>query len=222
MRPCVKSALPLYCTPSVLLYIKSDYTTEMDVFEQDIADRIKPLTQAGKLAFAYSVCVRLVPHYKHFSSLASWGNLAILESAINTIRQLILRQPANSVKQLFEDVEEVTPDTEDFPEITCSFALNSCCAILDTLTFVIDKNDQAISTVATYARDTLDFYIQEIRDFAPNDPNLERKIVDDPYMIAEVEHMRMRIDLLKANSLTEELLDELATGKMIDLNLVTH
>ena len=192
----------------------------MDVFEQDIADRIQPLTQAGKLAFAYSVCVRLYPHYKHFSGLESWGNPAILESAINTIRQIILLQPPNSLKQLFEEVEEVTPDTEDFPGVTCSFALNSCCAILDTLTFVIDKNDQAISAVATYARDTLDFYIQEIREFAPNDPNLERKIVEDPYMVAEVEHMRMTIDLLRAHSLTEELLDELAKGKMMDLDLL--
>lgn len=194
----------------------------MDVFEQDIADRIQPLTQTGKLAFAYSVCARLYPHYKHFSDLESWGNPAILESAINTIRQIILLQPySDSLKKLFEEVEEVTPDTEDFPEVTCSFALNSCCAILDTLTFVMGKNDQAISAVATYARDTLDFYIQEIRDFAPDDPYLGREIVEDPYMIAEVEHMRTTIDLLlKAGTPTEELLDELVEGKMIDLNLL--
>ena len=195
----------------------------MDAFGQDIADRTKPLTQTEKLAFAYSVCVRLYPHYEYFSNLESWGNPATLQSAINTIRQILLRQTSrSSLKQLLEELEEVTPDTEDFTGAACSFALNSCCAILDTLTFIIDKNERAISIVATYARDTLDFYIQEIRDLAPNDPHRERKIVEDPYMIAEVEHMRTTIDLLhKADPLTEKLLDELTEGnRMIDLNLL--
>jgi len=46
------------------------------------------------------------------------------------------------IKNLINEIEEITPDTEDFPGILVSFALNACIAIISILSYILDGNEK--------------------------------------------------------------------------------
>lgn len=57
-----------------------------------------------------------------------------------------------------ERVVSATPDTEDFMSRQASYALNVAMIIYEITGFLIDENDEHISSVIGYAQDSLDAY----------------------------------------------------------------
>lgn len=194
----------------------------MDHFAQEASIRVPKLTTSNKIAFTYAICVRLLPHYQAFFKAEGWGNPAVLHSALTILQQAVFSAPAVAdLQQQYQQVEEVTPDSDDFGDTLGSFALDTCCALLSALDFVLKGTDQYVLDVAVLARNTVDLYVQELGNMEPNDPQLEQKINRSPYMVQEVSWQREALNRLEGvERPSQGLLDELITGQMLDLELL--
>ena len=135
----------------------------MDKHRLQIQDLITSLSFQKKLVFAVLVCEKLYPNYVYFSNKNDWVNSEVLENAISNLYQYIYRSDLFSeseIEALIDEINQITPNTEDFEEIFVSFALDACTSILSTLNFILDKNTENIIDVATNATDTVDMFIQ--------------------------------------------------------------
>jgi hypothetical protein len=74
-------------------------------------------------------------------------------------------------------VVAVTPDTEDFGDLSGSYALNAAASVYDTLQFILDKDPVHIIAIGTYLTDTVDFKIQEREHLT------EEQIDEHPMMV---------------------------------------
>jgi uncharacterized protein YjaG (DUF416 family) len=197
-------------------------TDLMDHFAAEASAQVPTLTTSAKAAFAYAICERLTPHYHAFSEAEGWGDLLVLQSALVVLRQAVFAAPAiPDVQRTYRQVEEVTPDSDDFGSSLGSFALDTCCAILAALDFILTAHDQAVLDVATFARNTVDLYVQELEELDPNDPHLEQKIDRSLSMVQEVQWQRAALKRLASREQpSPELLQELLPGPTLDLALL--
>lgn len=194
----------------------------MDHFAAEASAQVPTLTTAAKAAFAYAICARLTPHYQAFFEVEDWGDLLVLQSALAVLRQAVFTAPAvAAVQRTYRQVEEVTPDSDDFGSSLGSLALDTCCAILAALDFTLHERNQALLDVATFARNTVDLYVQELEELDPSDPHLEQKIDRSPYMVQEVNWQRAALHRLASiERPSPEILQELLQGPMLDLALL--
>jgi len=194
----------------------------VDHFLEEASLRVPTLTTASKLAFAYAVCVRLQPHYQAFWEATRWGDPIIMQAALTLLRRAIFLPPLLAdLQNSYRQVEHVTPDSEDFGSLLGSLALDTCCALLSAFDFVVEGNDQSVLDVATFARNTVDMYVQEIEEMDPNDPDLEAKIDRHQYMVREVKWQRAALaQLTNVEQPTSALLDKLVQEQMLDLELL--
>ena len=63
------------------------------------------------------------------------------------------RSDLNELNDALTIIDKICPDTEDFEDAT--FALNACCAVYDTIGFLLDKDPVHIRDVIIYFIDTL-------------------------------------------------------------------
>jgi uncharacterized protein YjaG (DUF416 family) len=194
----------------------------MDHFAEEAATQIPLLTTSAKIAFAYAICERLTPHYQAFFEAERWGDPLRIQSALVLLRQAVSAPPAVAdLQQNYRQIEEITPDSDDFGSSLGSFALDTCCAILSTLDFVLKGTDQYVLDVATFARNTVDLYVQEIEELEPSDPHLGQKIERSPYLIQEVSWQWAALNhLANIEQPSPELLGELLQGPMLDLAML--
>jgi len=133
------------------------------------------------VVFSIDICKRLIDDYVDFYNKYNWGNPDILKEAIKYCEETeFTKIDREKVKDLIHKVEKVTPDTEDFENIEVSYALNSACAVLDLLEFIIKQDKIYVSNISSYVIDTIDFKIQETESSLTNE-ELENhpKIVEE-------------------------------------------
>jgi uncharacterized protein len=199
----------------------------MDKYRVEISRLLKPLSFQKRLIFGVLTCEKLYPNYEYFSQNTSWGNGQILQNAISVIYQSVFRNDLFSevdIQDLIDKVEGITPDTENFEGILVSFALDACTSLLSTLSFIIDGETENIVDVATFARDTVDMYIQERDGLDVNDKMIEIKIEQDVFMQREKQRQYSIIKLLsEKNDITDSRLQnlrEVQSQPIVDISLL--
>lgn len=196
----------------------------MDIYKEEVKSKLAPIPDKAKILFAILICDRLYPNYVAFQKNNRWGDSAILQKGITRIQDYLVKEHVfndDEIIAFIERIESITPNTEDFPGIITSFALDACNSVLDTLKFLTDENPEHIADVATYARDTVDMYIQEKDNLNANDPMIEEKIAQDSFMMKEKAYQRellIKLSGIKIENLTEDEIENLKEPKpIIDL-----
>ncbi|MBE8728116.1 DUF416 family protein [Flavobacterium hungaricum] len=133
------------------------------------------------IVFSIDICKRLIDDYVDFYIKYNWGNPNILNEAIKYCEETeFAKIDRVKVKELIHKVEKITPDTEDFENIEVSYALNSACAVLELLEFIMGHDKIHVSNISSFIIDTIDFKIQEIESGLTND-----EIEDHPKIVEE-------------------------------------
>ncbi|HMJ48731.1 MAG TPA: DUF416 family protein [Ferruginibacter sp.] len=132
-----------------------------------------------QLELAISICKKLFFDYQIFTEKYQWGNSDTLLDAIAICEQTKLN-PVDKilVEQFLVKVDAITPDMDDYGEdMLGSYVLNACCAVYETLQFLIDQDSKRIYSIGISFTDNVDFKIQENGDMT------EQQIDQNPMMI---------------------------------------
>lgn len=199
----------------------------MDEFRDEVEGLLEALPNKGKILFAALTSQKLYPNYVAFENNNNWGNHQILEDAISSIFQYLINEDLftnQEIKEMIDRVDLATPNTEDFPGILTSFALDACASVLDTFQFIIDRDAKHIIDIATYARDTVDMFIGERENMNYLNRNMDIQIEHGEFMLKEKSRQRTLIATLANTDLkiiTDELLNSLRNNEsIIDLSLL--
>jgi uncharacterized protein len=163
----------------------------------EIEKELNTILDRNKILFIALVCRKMLPHYILFSEKEGWGDIEILEKAINLMFKSAINgfeEHKYEAEKLSESIDEICPDLDDFEGIA-SYALDTCIAIDEALRFIISEDKENINNAFTSVFDTVDMFIQVVEDLDPNDENLDNIILNNPIMIREIKRQN---DILRA------------------------
>lgn len=200
----------------------------MDIYRENIKGKLKSLSMEQQLLFAALTCERLYPNYLYFHERFGWGNPTVLLDSIDMIYQSVFIKNlygSSEIQQYIEAVDMVTPNTEDYSTVFASFALDACTSVYSTLNFMLDKSLDHIADVASYARDTIDMFIQVRDDIDTQFKDLETKIANDSLMIQEKSRQVSIIEKLNSfngKGITENFIEDLRDkSRIIDIEVIS-
>ena len=163
------------------------------LLSERIEGELTPLSHAQRLAFAAACCERALPNYVAFSRAAHWGDSAILRTSLDFVWRFIEGAeflPDESIL-LEQRCESVTPDLDDFPDpsVDVLAAAGQEAAFMTRLLLQFHRENQLTYAlrISTFARDTIDMYVQVLEELDPADPQLDNKIARHPLALRETE-----------------------------------
>lgn len=197
----------------------------MDSLKQEIAQ----LPHLHAVAFAASVCERMLPMYNKFSQMEKWGRPSLLREALDEVWLILQEKPTDlsKIRQLIEELdgENVCPDSESdyFCDAPYLFeAQFTISAIYCTLKAIITADFGYIIGVVDTARfETIDGFIsQKDKLYQVKDRQyVMESIATDPLAKQEMAKEMEDLERLKNDDkLSPTLLDWLRTtsnGKSI-------
>ncbi len=147
---------------------------EWKAYQENLKRNVNTISISKNLEFATEICKRLLPEYINFEKNHNWGNSKLVAEGIEVCSNYRLASTdERRVKSLIEKLNLIVPDTEEFNDISASLALNSVCATIETLEYILDYDSKHIFRVGNYMYDTLDFKIAE------NSKNSSEQILND-------------------------------------------
>lgn len=168
-----------------------------ETFDEDLLlEQLSGCDQKGLLTFALSCAERLFPNYLRFSLEHGWGDSQHLRDALDIAWEWLHsgRLDMVAAEQLRESCEKQAPNTEDFDSLYVSPALDAANAAANVAKLLVEPNAEIAVEVATYARDTVDMYVQELEAIPANTFDLEERIRLHPMMQRELVNQREALD----------------------------
>jgi hypothetical protein len=157
------------------------------------------LSKHHRIAFAASCVERLLPNYTAFSRMEQWGDADLLHESLEKIWAYVQGGALSEMQfdELIEECEKIVPDTEDFSSRYTSAALDAANAVIETLSCCKDGSSHRAAEVASFARDTVDMFIQQREETNPVDADLEMNILEHPLMKREIKKQEDDLSELK-------------------------
>ncbi|GAA0894556.1 hypothetical protein GCM10009122_42370 [Fulvivirga kasyanovii] len=194
----------------------------MDNYLTELKETLKILNRQQKLVFAFWISKRLFSNYAFFHKETSFGDIDVLLDGLSLIDRYLFIDSTfvkDEVIKCIAQIDENTPDTNDYSQITVSFALDACVALTESLSYILDNNDQRIVNVASCARDTVDMFVQEKEELNYDDSEFEFKIQNDEFMKNEIRAQRDFFSRIKASDFTS-LRSNITFDEIIKLDLL--
>ena len=176
-----------------------------------ILEKLNIIPESHRIAFAASCCERLLPNYKKFVEVEQWGDYDFFRNLLNQIWNHILGEHMEnqSIKQSMEKCFKIVPDSEDFKSIYTSYAIDSGAAVYNTLKYCLEGDLKLLMAVVNSVHATVDLFVQEKHNMNPSDPQLEQKILHDPFMHHDLKKQLDDLNML----INHQILD----GKFINV-----
>ncbi|KYC37631.1 hypothetical protein WA1_39910 [Scytonema hofmannii PCC 7110] len=191
------------------------YFFDMDSLEQEL----KQLSPLHRVAFAASICERMLPNYNAFSRMENWGNPLVPRKALNEIWQALQRKSADEVQllQLAEDCvrEDICPDSDDFFDSYYLFeAQEALFAIHATLHAYLNPT-------------SLQFILQVVKGVRFNTIELFIRARDESFNASQYKDKKAQLDAITNHPLAvremtkeNEDLQRLKEMKILDCNFL--
>lgn len=172
--------------------------------ENNLMAELQTMSYERVLAFGAACSERLLPNYRKFVETEQWGDYSVLRSALDHIWKIVFHETnisADIIKTIYEKVDKLTPDADDFSGDWCSPAIDAGCSILGTLEYCLNKDLKHVIWVASYARDTVWMFVSGEVTTQPYNNKLEIEIIDnDPRVMKEIKKQIDDLKILKAQS----------------------
>ncbi len=198
---------------------------ELDSLEAEA----QKLSHTHQIAFASSICERLLPNYEIYARESSWDTYSLLKTSLNEVWLLLEGKPLDELKlrQLIIDCEKVGPDDVDNHYSSyveeAQYAAASVCNVLD---LCLESNSIFVRRVAACAHNTLYIYLswqlnESYDDWGKeNAADYEKKtfeeqltiVANHPFTVREMAKENEVLQHLKATpTLTKDFLQWLRT-----------
>ena len=164
--------------------------------EDDLLERLSRCDQKGLVTFALACAERLLPNYRRFSREHGWGNVQPLREALDLAWAWLDNGSIDAAvaAELCDACEAQAPNTEDFDSLYVSPALDAANAAVAVARLLVEPVVETAVEVATFARDTVDMYVQEIEGMPANSADLEERIRLHPMMQRELSDQREALE----------------------------
>ncbi|MBD2740546.1 DUF416 family protein [Coleofasciculus sp. FACHB-1120] len=183
---------------------------------------LEELPPTHRIAFAASICERLLPNYNIFAEQEASGNPAALRLSLDEVWQILQGKPADAerISQLLKDTDAAGPDADNVTKSQyCYEAQEACSAIYFLLEACIEPTSQRVIKVVGRVRDTIDAFItceeETINPSWSEKPLEENKmeIASHPFAVREMAKQGEDLQRLKeVESLEEGFLEWLRTS----------
>lgn len=164
--------------------------------EEKLRAQLSGVTQLELVLFALSCAERMLPNYRRFVFEHEWGNEAILRGALDLGWNWLEGIPieATTVRKFQQACNDQAPNTENFSTISVSSALDAANAAAIVAGLIVDPDVDKVIELASYARDSVDMFVQEHENMLPQTQNLEECIRLHPLMQSELVRQREALD----------------------------
>jgi len=143
-----------------------------------------------QVLFGWACCCRLQPNIRRFQEDVG---LRLATSALTDALQQALRfvkdgtkGSASEIRKLAATCEALAPRSEDVDSLYTTAAQEAMFSLCYLLDFMMEQDLDLLVNTARYPTDSIDLYVQEIEDMYPQDPELERKILNHRLMQQEL------------------------------------
>jgi len=166
--------------------------------EQRLQTQLAGLDPAGLVTFALSIAERMLPNYRRFVAETGWGDEAVLRRALNLGWSWLQQgdDQGELAQKLQDACLEQAPHTEDFTTILVSSALDAANSAANVAALLIKPDVEKVVEIASYGRDTVDMFVQEMEGMLPNAPDLEERIRLHPMMQRELVNQRKALETI--------------------------
>ena len=173
--------------------------------ESSLRKRLNEFNTVGQVLFALSCAERMLPNYRRFLREHGWGNESMLRMALDLGWDMVSMKPVDQriAVDLKEGCSEQAPDTEEFSSLYVSPALDAANSASIIAALTISPDVERVVEVASYARDTVDMYVQEIEEMPPGILDLEERIRQHPLMQSELKNQREALEAIATGILPE-------------------
>lgn len=180
----------------------------LDFYKLEALEReLEELLPLHRIAFAASICERLLPNYNAFSREEGWGDPTVLRTALDEIWQILQSKPvdATRIRQLQGEIDDDVVPHSDYVKKShyTAEAQEACSAIELTLAACLDPTPEQIIKVARRARNTIDDFItceEETVDPSWSERPLEEvraEIASHPLALREMTKQKEDLERLK-------------------------
>lgn len=182
---------------------------------------LEALPPLHRLAFAASICERLLPNYNAFSRMENYGDPSVLRKALDEVWQILEGKPVDTerIQQFYNGLDIICPDSDDYYDSYYTFeAQEALFAIRSTLRASIHLEIKNVLYVVEIARfDTIELFIKA-RDESFNskqynsDEEVEA-IANHPFAVRELKKENEDLQRLKeTETLDKNFLEWLRTS----------
>ncbi len=185
---------------------------------KNIQEKIINLPFYHQLTFVYFLSKRQLPNYLLFNQKENWGSPKTLNRAIGLLEKIIINKNSfeEETSSLLEELENVTPDTDDFTDFLTSLALDACATLQEGLAFNQDKDSSHIQDICNSSLDLVQMYI-EFRDNSDYDDYCfnDKLFIDElNFQSSIVERLENQPEIDK-DFLNEEQIKESKLGELL-------
>jgi uncharacterized protein YjaG (DUF416 family) len=154
---------------------------------ESLARQLRRLSRSSRVAFAASICERMLPRFERFASEAARSSTPV-RSVVDRIWQsaLGLELLVDELAQLKASVYAATPHADDHPVQSVAGAIDTGSVIYQTLETFPDVQPDAVAQVAKTARDAVEMEILLYGRVSEDEPGLGERIERHPWMQREL------------------------------------
>jgi hypothetical protein len=173
--------------------------------------QLKLVAFESAVAFGLACAERMLPNYDIFSTEKKWGDGRLLREGLDVVWTSVSSGdvPGGRIRECVTGCEAVTPDTDAFDSLYVSAALDAATATVALLNSLRSRDRNAVASVASWARDSVDMYVQEVEDMSPQDPRLEERILGHSLMQQELARQREDLERLQGLRWSKDVADKL-------------
>ena len=183
--------------------------------EQRLQKQLAGLGKSGLVMFALSIAERMLPNYRRFVRESGWGDGSVLRTALDLgwswLENGIIE--IDDAQVLRDACLKQAPNPEDFTSLFVSAALDAANSAVIVVELLSDTNIEKVIEIASYGRDTVDMYVQELEGMPPNAPDLEERIRLHAMMQRELSNQRKALKSIAAGMQPRDAADRWRSPK---------
>ncbi|MEG3954191.1 DUF416 family protein [Microcoleus sp. herbarium2] len=195
----------------------------LDFFQLDTLQEIlETLPPFHRVAFAASICERMLPINELFSQEESWGDSTVLRNALDEIWQILLKKQADAekIEELTKACEQQTLHADDVRQSRLDYeAQQTISAVCFTLESCLEPTSIKVLDVAQCVEETIYAFVTSRKfddDESWNDKSseeLDNYVASHPLAIQEMAKQREDLQWLKqVETLDRDFLERLRTS----------
>ncbi|GEM_PF-5827053 len=151
-----------------------------------LQNKLEKLNVNQQKFFAYKFSFKAFSNYEQFFLLEKFGNINKFSEILEKIKISILENK-NLPESFLEEVESLSPDTNDFGgNLLATKAVDSCGILYNSVKFINENSMELLVDMISLSLNSVQMQIEIEKHYNYNEKNFDAEIFNDDLMKAEI------------------------------------